>query len=267
MSDRLRVVFWNVKAPELSLRGAHKWLSRRTPLRQSIGAEKADVVALAETGSGLYLTWWKHAMAKYGLTWAKGGRYWQNFFNSKRAVFITGGTRNQPKSDRLKNDDKPMTWEIFEFMGHRWVAGNVHPENNGGNTTSATNLRIRQVMNAVRWLYEIADAHDIPHWRIMLTTDCNEPTGALVRHVHRHTTLRDSFTLAEHTEGKGNVSNNKWRLHPVAGKRIDIVFLHMSVIVLKALNVWNGRLADHNKQRIDIKLTASGQPARRTITK
>lgn len=254
----LRVVFWNVKSPSLTPRGVHSWVKRRTRLKASIAGSKANIVSLSETGSGVYLTWWKRAMKTTAkLRWAKGGRYWQNFFNSSDVRFVAGGQKHQPMKDRLNKDDKPMAWEVVNYLGQRWLIGCIHPENEGGNSAQAVALRKRQVFNAVGWLRDDLGPHyGVPNTRQILTGDFNDPTGAIIRAIHRNTTFRDAFTIAKHTQNKALVSNSKWQSKPFKGRRIDFILVHKSVNVAQAINSWANGRSDHNKQTVDIEIAA-----------
>jgi hypothetical protein len=256
----LRVLFWNVKAPELTVTGTHKWSSRRTGLRQRINAAHADIVALTETGSGVYLTWWKSALKAYGLTWFPKGSKWQNIWRAGTATAVASGLFSLPKAATLNGDNKEMAWAVFEFNDQKWLIGDGHPENENGKDKKSgltgEQIRLAQVKAYLAELHRLSGIYNVPDERVILVTDDNSPSGNVRRWVHENTAYRDAFFQTENTVNKYIASNNKWQpRRPVeygVDERIDLVFVHKDAVVERAENVIDHTLSDHNRQIVNL---------------
>lgn len=249
----LSVAIKNTKAPSLSRTGKHRWTVRRGPLVKHLLTPRPTVLGLIESGSGKDLTWWKKTLKKHDLTWAKGGAYWQNCFLGPEATFVFGKQRHQPKSNRLKNDDKPVNITGYRYKGDLYVLVIVHPENEGGNTRAADKLRYNQIKFGLKVGREEAKKHGGKYANVMVGTDSNAPSGRVLTWLHRYTTYRDAFSLADFTSGEQYVSNNKWGLTRIHGERIDILLVHKSWKgrIRRALNRLAHADADHNEQYVE----------------
>lgn len=248
----------NAKAPSLSRTGKHRWTLRRGSLVKHLMTPRPDVLALIESGSGRDLTWWKRTLKRYHFTWARGGAYWQNCFLGPDAHFVAGGQRHQPRSRayRRANDDKPVNWTVYDFNGVRFTLVIVHPENEGGNTRSADKLRYNQVKFGLKVGRQEAKAHGGKYANVIVASDTNAPSGRVLTWLHRYTTYRDAFSLADYTSGKQYVTNNKWGLGRVHGEHIDVVLMHRSWkgFVRRALNRLAHADADHNEVYVELEV-------------
>lgn len=266
-ADTFRVMLWNTKAPELTLIGIHKWISRRLGIVARIKAVEPTILGMIESGSGTNLTWYKTALKLLGLTWVQGGAKWQNTWVSKAATIVTGGLFKLPTASLLNGDQKEMDCSVVKIGEYEWYIGVGHPENENGRdrVTGKTGEQLRQLQVA-GYLTQIdarAASRGIPERRRLLLIDGNSPTGGVKRWVTGHTHYRDVFDLAAATTGKGLRSNNKWAqsLAAIAGvqERIDLILIggndptdEPKPQIKQATNHDAHTLSDHNDQYADI---------------